>query len=333
MSGLSGKRGISAAILEVLKKHSNNGKPLTSADIAYYLEQEYDIKPARNTIRDNITALCELEFPISTFEDNGKGTYYDENSLFIDEEIRVLVDSILTSRYIPEKHAKDLINKLISLASQNFNLKVKHIHPLNEWNHRRNKEFFWTLSQISEAIEEKRQIIFTYNIITPKGTLEPKNNRKYIIHPFEIICTNGQYYLIGSYGKFDDLRHYRLDRITDIEKREKKVRPLKTIPEYTDGLKLSKYAVEHHLMFGGPTAMIKMKMPVERAGDVLDAFGTKASMKDLGNGFMEIYVKAAPEGIRYFAMQFAGNCEILEPFELRNSIKLDIMKIYNLYID
>lgn len=331
MNDTNGKRAMAVCILKVLEDHSDIDQPLTSTDITKYLESDYGLHAARNTIKSNINTLIDIGYPISTFADNGRGNYLERESIFDDEEIRVLVDSVLTSRFIPEKQAKDLIKRLIKMASKNLALRTKHIHPINEWNHRRNKQFFYNLACISDAIGEKKQVEFYYNIITPEGKLEHKTDRIHRVHPFEIACNNGQYYLICSLGYYDNLLHYRLDRMTDIKKREKNARSIKTIPGYEKGLKLAKYAAEHHFMFGGPTTLVKLKMPVERAGDVLDAFGNRARMKDLKDGFMEVTVKAAPEGIKYFALQFGGNCEVLEPVALIKEIHNDILSVENKY--
>lgn len=41
--------------------------------------------------------------------------------------------------------------------------------------------------------------------------------REYIINPYTMVANGGKYYLICNYDKYDNLSHYRIDRISNIE--------------------------------------------------------------------------------------------------------------------
>ena len=331
MIEVSGKRGMALCILKVLENHSSEKKPLTSTDIIKYLEADYGLHAVRNTISDNISFLCEMGYDISTYEENERGTYLRISRGFSDEEIRVLVDSVLTSHYIPEKKAEELIKKLLGFAEKELSIKMKHIHPVNEWHHQRNEEFFNNLNVLADAIDNKRQAEFYYNEMKPNGSLSTKSSRIARVHPYAIACSNAQYYLICSLGNYDNLLHYRIDRMTSVAKREKRARDVKTMPGYSRGINLGEYAAKHSFMHGGDVVPVILKMPVERAGDVQDAFGSRAMMKDLGDGYMEVHVMGALEGMEYFALQFGKHCEVLKPVELRNRIVEDLALIKNNY--
>lgn len=334
MINLEGKSATILCLLKVLEDHSSPENPLTNGQVIDYLNKEYGISITPNTLRSHITTLTTLGYPISTFEQNRKGISLEPNLSgpdFDDEEIRVLIDSVLTSRYIPEHHTSQLIQKLTKLASKSFPKQLKHIHPINEWNHRRNKSFFWNLSCLAEAIQKGLQAEFYYNTVEPDKSLKRKG-RIARVHPYAIVCSNSQYYLLCSLGRYDNLLHYRIDRMTDVKLRDKRARNIKTIPGYEQGLNLPRYTRERHLMYGGKTKLVTFRMPVERAGDILDVFGEKAVMTNLGDGLMEISVLATEEGMRFFALQFGpGGCEILSPKSLRDRVKKDIDDLVELY--
>jgi len=47
---------------------------------------------------------------------------------------------------------------------------------------------------------------------------------------------------------------------------------------------------------------------------------------------MEVNITAVPDGIRYFAMQFAASgCEVISPESLREKVKEDIRNIVKYY--
>ena len=86
-------------------------------------------------------------------------------------------------------------------------------------------------------------------------------------------------------------------------------------------------------MYGGVPEPITMKMPRRLAGAVMDTFGPAALMRPLDEEYMQVRVTAAPEGMRFFALQYGPSCEVLSPQSLRDIIKQDIMGMVEKYSD
>lgn len=80
-------------------------------------------------------------------------------------------------------------------------------------------------------------------------------------------------------------------------------------------------------MYGGKPEQIVLKMFKRFAGDVLDTFGYDVMLRDLDEDYMEVRLKAAIEGVRFFALQYGPNCEVLEPNELRKMVKADVTEM------
>lgn len=67
-----------------------------------------------------------------------------------------------------------------------------------------NKSFFYTIDTIMRAIEDNKQISFTYNeFMTNKKTKTRFDNKVFIINPYFIINNRGKYYLVCNYYKYD----------------------------------------------------------------------------------------------------------------------------------
>lgn len=113
MTTLSGKKGLALCILKVLRAHSSSERPLTIAQLEEYIERDFGMEVGRNAISRNLSLLREMHYPIRTGP-GGKGAYLEP--LFNDMELRVLIDSVLLSRYIPPQEARELIGKLTSLG-------------------------------------------------------------------------------------------------------------------------------------------------------------------------------------------------------------------------
>jgi predicted DNA-binding transcriptional regulator YafY len=112
---------------------------------------------------------------------------------------------------------------------------------------------------------------------------------------------------------------------------DKPGRVINEIPGCESGLSIAQYAAEHNFMYGGKSEQIVLKMNKRFVGDVIDTFGYDVTIKDLDDDFMEVRLKAAIEGVRFFALQYGPNCEVMEPKELREMVKADIMEMAKRY--
>ena len=81
-----------------------------------------------------------------------------------------------------------------------------------------NKELFYTIDVLDEAISKGKKVSFIYNSYGTDKKLHPKREREYVINPYQMVATNGRYYLICNYDKYDTLSNYRIDRITGIKR-------------------------------------------------------------------------------------------------------------------
>lgn len=326
---LDGKKALPLCILQVLMDCSDEDHPMTSGEIIHRLSEDYGIEVNRNTVSRNIAMLRDLNFEISLYEENHKGAYLETRE-FDNMEIRWLIDGVLNSKYLTEKYADDLIIKLKKLGSKHFRSGMDHVSALREWPHQNNQSFSDNMQKLDQAIENCRRVRFTYNQMDCDGKLHPLKNGTREVLPLRMFCTNFQYYLVAhEYGGYD-LTHLRLDRITGIAVLDKEKGDDRKLRERLD-IDAVRYASEHPHMYGGNSVPITLKMPRSMAGAVCDTFGAAASMTAIDREFMRVRVKAAVEGMRFFALQYGPNCEVLEPIELREQVKADIKNMMERY--
>ena len=101
-------------ILQILKDNSDIDHPLTQEDIARHLENDYGIVIERKAIGRNISLLKEAGVEIESLR---AGSYLEYRD-FEDAELHLLIDGILSSRYITARHSKDLIDRICSLSDR-----------------------------------------------------------------------------------------------------------------------------------------------------------------------------------------------------------------------
>ena len=107
-----------------------------------------------------------------------------------------------------------------------------------------------TIETLDKAISRGLQVSFTYNSYDIDKKLHLRKNsegevRNYIINPYQIVATNGRYYLICNYDKYDSVSHYRLDRITNIKLLDTPAKPQRKVKGIENGLDLPKHLAEH----------------------------------------------------------------------------------------
>ena len=319
MYATGNKKMLNMLILELLRKYTDEDHSLTQQEIIRLLANNYGMECDRRSVKNNILYLKELGYDISM----EKG-YRLLSREFDDSELRILIDSVLFSKSISTKQSKELIKKIRSLASNYFNAKVSHVSNLPELNRTINKQAMYSLDAINDAIANKKKISFIYNKIGTDFKLHPKREDPYIVNPYQIVANNEKFYLISNYDKYDNVAHFRIDKMTDVRVLDEKVKPMSKVPELERGLNLPKHMAEHFYMFSGSSVSAKIKTTEDMMSELVDWFGTDFRIIENMPDYITIRVICNQDALRYWALQYGPYVEIIEPESLRNRIKDDI---------
>jgi len=344
MHPLPPKKMLIINILDILKRYSDEEHRLSQKDILEILENEYSMKADRKAIKRNLMNLIEFGNDIEYSESIRTNKKGEEETIhtdwymvrdFSDAELRLLIDSLLFSKHIPYNQCKELIDKLKGLSNTYFDAKVKHIRNLPE-NMPSNKQLFLTIEILDEAISKCRQVSFTYNEYGTDKKLHPRRNdegeiREYIINPYQIVATNGRYYLICNYDKYDNVSNYRLDRITDIKLLDSPVKPMKKLAGLEKGLNLPKHMAEHIYMLVGKSVPVMFRAQSYIAGQIIDWFGTDVRFSNDNGDTVDVHVNVNEQAMVFWALQYGEHMEILEPVGLREKVKDVAMEIVGKY--
>lgn len=303
-------------ILEILKEYSDQEHRLTQQEIIRLLKSNYDMVCDRRSVKNNVVCLRELGYEIS-MEDG----YYLLEREFDDVELRMLIDSVLFAKFLTQKQAKTLIEKLKSIGNKYFSAKVNHIINLPELRHGYNKQLMYVLDTINEAISQHKKISFVYNQYGSDFKLHPKREEKYIVNPYQMVANNGFYYLIGNYDKYDDISHYRLDKMTCVEMLTEKVKQQNQVMGLEQGLNLPKHMAEHIYMFSGGSVTINMLVDETIIGELVDWFGNDFYViKKRQNNQVLVRLRCNEQAFFYWTLQYGPYVEVLEPVSLRRKI-------------
>lgn len=322
MYATGNKKMLNMLILQILDKYSDEEHRLTQQEIIRLLKLNYGIECDRRSVKNNIDYLKEMDIEINT--DKNKGCYL-VNRTFDNAELRLMIDSILCSKNMTNIQAHDLIEKLVMQGNKYFAPQVSHIYNLSEMHHKDNSEMFIAIEDISKAINEKKKVSFIYNTYDTDFKLKPKRKEKYIVNPYQLVVANGFYYLIGNYDKYDDVSHYRLDKISEVDVLDTKVKPKNRIKSLENGLNLPKHMAEHIYMYSGETVTVELDVPQDMMNELIDWFGKDFKILEKTDGRMKIKVRCNEQAMEYWVLQYGQFVEVLEPLALRTRIK-DVLK-------
>lgn len=336
-------------ILDILQKYSDSTHTLSQKEILEILERDYSMKADRKSIRSNIMNLIEAGYNVEYKEiprsnKNAKTGEVEDNSVytdyylikdFEDSELRLLIDSILFFKHIPYSQCKRLIEKLEKLSSKHFHAKVNHICtvPINFTN---NNRLFFVIEILDEAINNNKQVKFTYGYYGTDKKLHPSTHddgtvHEYIVNPYQMAIADGRYYLIGNYDKYDNISHYRVDRIIDIEILDTPQKPKKEIKELENGFDLSRHMSEHIYMFSGASATVTFRLKKYLLNDVIDFFGSEITFFDEKADTVCARVRVNLSAMRKWAVQYSLHAKILTPLSLADAVKSDLVKALENY--
>lgn len=319
------KKMINLYILDILKRRSDAEHRLTQQDIIELLERDYGTTCERKAVSRNISML--KEFGIDIEYDGG---YYMASREFTDSEIRLLISAVLFSKNLPHAQTKKLINKLAGLSSEYFIARVEHISTTSQCSPE-NKELFYTIEILDEAISKRKQVSFTYNSFGMDKKLHPRRDLPYIVNPYQIVASNGRYYVKCNSHNHETIGYYRLDRITNIKLREEPVRPESTLMEISFRSRLPQNEVDSIYMFSGETESITFRTDRATIGDVMDWFGNSARILKESEDVCTIRVTSNPKAMKYWALQYGERIEILSPQSLRDEVSAAALKIAEKY--
>ena len=326
MYGTGNKKMLNMLILEILRLYSDENHSLTQQEIIKLLNQNYGMECDRRSVKSNVMSLKEMGYDIAT--DKGYRLLSRE---FDDSELRILIDSVLFSKSISTRQAKGLIAKIRGLASNFFNAKVSHVSNLPELNRTINKQAMYSLDSINDAIAEKKKVQFIYNDIGTDLKLHPKRPEPYVVNPYQIVANNGRFYLIGNYDKYENVAHFRIDKMTDVKLLEEKVKPMNKVSGLEKGLNLPKHMAEHIYMFSGESIPVKIKTTLDMIGQIVDWFGMDIRIYEKTTDNIVVKFDCNYSAMRYWALQYGPYVEVLSPKELREQLKEDIIKMAEKY--
>ena len=302
------EKAYTLCLLEILKEYSDAEHILSVQKLQTLLQTTYGIKPDRRTIYGAVALLLDLGYDISVYEENGSGYYLRTRDLE-QTEVLLLTDAVYAFPFIPARQSEQLITKLQKQLSIHQRKRYRHLTLVRPERKADNRQVFWNIEQLDEAIAKKKQVSLMY---LHYGMDKKQHETKpYTLSPYEMVYMNEHYYLSCLPEHVDCIRLFRIDRMKDITILE--------VPR-RECANAKREARDATYAFVGAPEQIVMHCNNSVLDDVLDRFGTDIQLHKRDADSFTASFTVPPRGIHYWALQYLSYVEIERPAWLRNEI-------------
>ena len=304
-------------ILQILRENSDASHPMTQEDIAEHLRIDYGIEVERKAIGRNLALLKESGVDIESYH-NGS---YIASREFKDSELHMLIDAVLSSRYISAEHSESLIKRISGLSNRYFSSHFGYVRStMCEWSKTENQSLFLNIELVDEAIKAKRQISYDYNKYGTDKKLHKSSTQ--VISPFQMILHNQRYYLMGYSERHNSIVYHRMDHVTNMTMTETPMVNVRRLPGFENGISYKNLSSVMPYMYSDKPEIIEFLADKDIVDQVVDWFGNEARFSKADDErYVKVKIKASPSAMHHWATQYIDHVRVISPTHLVEKIR------------
>ena len=315
-------------VRQYLETYSDEQHPVTTAELIGYLAAQ-GVSAERKSLYDDMEALRDLGLDVIRLRrGNASGWYLGERTFQL-PELRLLVDSVQSSRFITRKKSLELIGKIESLTSVHQARGLRRQVFVKNRIKTMNESIYYLVDELHAAIEDDRKIRFHYFNYDARGrrTLR-RGGTWYRVSPFALLWDNENYYLVGYDPEAGQLRHYRVDKMLDLRDDG----PGRDGREAFEKLDMAVYTSARVGMFSGETTPVRLEFANHLSGAVIDRFGADTILVPGRAGCFTVTVPVAVnEPFFAWLCTFGNEVSLLGPPEARAAMRSHVESIAERY--
>ena len=193
---------------------------------------KYEVTADRKTIYADLRDLSVLGIEVEGEPIGNRYHYRVVNRPFELPELKLLVDSIQSSKFITEKKTNTLIKKLEKLVSKYDAQRLQRQVYVSGRIKTMNESIYYTVDAIHNAISENKKIKFQYFQWNVKKEMELRHGGAwYHISPWGLSWDDENYYMIGYDAEAQLIKHYRVDKMLHIRMSDESREGKRTLQE------------------------------------------------------------------------------------------------------
>lgn len=316
-----------AVLYTYLFQNTSKGHTVAVADIlTNYRNHGYEIE-IKSFYRDKdvLNAMDGIEI---SYDHKTRG-YWMKHEGFEPYELRLLVDSIQSSKFITQKQADKITAKVLSLTDRHTGATLNRRSFVAGRVRSMNDSVVKDAENLHIAIQTNRKVRFFYfHYNAQKQKWYSHNNEPYIVSPFGLLWSDGNYYLYAYDG--EKFRHFRVDRMEHIT----------VYPEPREGAEqfrrvdLNHYQAEVFHMFTGEEMTVKLRCADHLTDVILERFGKDTMLIPDGEKYFTVSVPVQISKPFYaWLSSFGADMKVLFPQKVVDEMRAFIADLQEMYKD
>lgn len=315
-------------VMDYLLRASDEEHPVTASQIIDELSQ-HGIAAGHRSVLEDLEALRVYGLDVERVGVNRYTAYYVGSRDFELPELKLLVDSVQSSKFITHKKTAALIEKIETLASiHEAQLLQRQVYVTGRVK-TMNESIYYNVDAIHSGISQNRQIRFRYFEFTVRKERRfRRDGANYVVSPFALTWDSENYYLIAYDSDAGFIKHFRVDKMTDIEMTDEERCGHAAYRE----LDMSSYTDKVFGMFAGKETQVRMRFAEHLAGAVLDRLGQDAVLVPAEDGQFTVTasIVASPQFFAWLT-DFGPEARILGPEHIVKQMREHIDSVAALY--
>lgn len=324
-------------VMRILETETDPEHPLTVTKIVEKLKQK-GYPANRKSVYDDINVLNYFYKPAdktkraeAPFIEKDEKTYgyYLDNRLFSETDLKLMVDTILSSKFLSEKKTLELIAALESLCSRHQAQCLKRQVIVSNRVKNMNINVHNNADHINAAIENNVCIRFKYFDYGMKmERILRKKGEWYEVSPLALVYSEDNYYLVGYVPAEEHMRNYRVDRMEKVCQTGK----TRVGCERFTKEEQAQYQKNTFKMYSGKVQEVTMRFRINAMNAVVDKFGRQNFVKKMDDEHFEITVPVAVSPQFYgWIFGLRGYVTIMAPKSVRDGFVKELEKIQKRY--
>lgn len=284
---------------QFFEEKTDEDHPATMPDILAYLKAN-GVDAERKSIYTDLTALADFGMDVRKDVYGKSYTWFDRE--FELPEVKLIIDSVASSKFLSEKKSDALIKKLGKLVSEHQRKELRRQVRVMGRAKSMNNSVLINADAIHAAIAAGTTITFKYFHYNIK--MEREYSRKgevFEVSPWALLYDNDNYYLLAYID--GDFRTYRVDRMASVEQGTNE----RQGKEAFEKMDMPAYSKATFGMYNGKQEQVTMVFHNRMLDTVIDQFGREVWLSKVDDWHFQVTVPVAVSP-QFFAWVFGlGN--------------------------
>ena len=289
-------------ILQYLLRESDENNIQTSEDIRGYLNEQGISAERRSIYRDIdeinlVNVMLEEECTVEqakkmllndpdgdlnlvVYDPHKKGFYVRQRHFDLND-IRLLAECVYSAKFVSEGQATRLVDVVCEFVSEYQAERIRHNAFLADRVKTNNKSVMNSIATINDAMSRRlngvshqpekisfKYLKYDFNDLSQQ--VERRKGGKYIVSPYQLMISDGNYYLLAYTEKKKDIVPFRVDRMREVSRTGEPREGEETFYK----LDLRNYAQRVFSMYRGRKTRVKLRFIPTLLDTMIERFGT-----------------------------------------------------------